>query len=277
MEVYDVPAAIDIERLQEGLLSTPETFGATWVGQSTTLNLTVELPLPLEETELMPRMSLDLSLLGIPSDLPLEHTGADRYTAGTTVTPLRHGRHGLPVLVETPEGDRYPLHRTTLTVYPEGDLTIYDDELAEGWTVEVPKALANSDPASSAFVRTGSSSHAILLTPSFMPGELAYLFDDPEGIDPFGYTHLAFYIHGGGASGQDPEVADTKLSDLGIEVQSDTWTWVSIPLSGVLDAEGRLTSIVFSGTVKETFYIDDMKLAVVGLPVEEVYLYRDGS
>ena len=266
VEVYDVLAALDIERLQDGLISSPEIFGATSVGQSTTLNLSVELPLPLDDTGLMPQMSLDLSPLGIASDLPLEHDGNDRYTAGTAVIPLRHGRHDLPVLVETSDGERYPLHHTTLTVYPEGDLSIYDDTPAEGWTVEVPRAVANSDPASSAFVRTGNSSHAILLTPSFMKGEVTYVFGDPEGMDSFGYTDLGFYIHGGGASGQDPEVAGTKLSDRGIEVLSDTWTWVSIPLSEVLDAEGRLTSIVFEGTVKETFYIDDMKLVAEEMP-----------
>jgi len=84
--------------------------------------------------------------------------------------------------------------------------------------------------------------------------------DDPEGMDPFGYTYLEFYIDGGEASGQDPEIAGRKLSDWGIEAQADTWTLVSIPISELILANGRLTSVLISGMVKETFYLEDMKL-----------------
>ena len=57
------------------VVSATTTFGATVVGQPTPLEVTVALAPPLESIELYRRMVLDLSLLGIPSDLPLEHMG----------------------------------------------------------------------------------------------------------------------------------------------------------------------------------------------------------
>ena len=87
-------------------------------------------------------------------------------------------------------------------------------------------------------------------------------FDDPDGINLFGYDHLEFYINGGAGSGQNPTIVivdgmpNTTLSALGVIPQSDTWELVSIPISG----EGSLKTILFTGTVNDTFYIDDMKL-----------------
>ena len=259
VEKYDLAVGMEMERLSEGLISASEMFG-TWIGQPTLLDVTVVLDAPLETTESLRKMSLDLSPLGIPSGLPLEHVGDGRYTGSTAVTPLRNGHYDLPIMVETAEEERYAFLRVMLDVYPDGDLSIYEDGPSDGWTVEVTRA--ESDPTSSRFVHSGSSSHAILLQTGVVPGTVKYVFDDPKGIDLFGYTHLELYIHGGDASGQDPAIGGMKLSDLGIMPESDTWTLVSVPVSEVrLDKTSRrLTSILITGMVKETFYIDDMKL-----------------
>ena len=67
------------------------------------------------------------------------------------------------------------------------------------------------------------------------------------------------------------------LSDWGVAPQSNTWALVSIPISEIPSNQfdqGHLKSILISGMVKETFYIDDMKLVArkVDAPtaVEEV-------
>ena len=110
-----------------------------------------------------------------------------------------------------------------------------------------------SDLASTAFVHTGQYSHMI------GPGmaKLRYVYDDPEGIDLFGYSHLEFYVNGGEGSGQDPMVAKKRFSEWGIVPEMDSWKQVSIPVS---DLTSPLSTIIFWGSMEESFYIDDMRL-----------------
>jgi len=122
-----------------------------------------------------------------------------------------------------------------------GDLSIYEEGSGPGWTVEASRAESNTK--STKFVHNGRFSHAILLQTGMVPGTVRYTYDDPDGVETFGYSHLEFYINGGEASGQDPVIAGKRLSDLGITVQADTWTLVSIPISEVSTTVGRLTSI----------------------------------
>ena len=238
------------------VVSATTTLGTTMAGQPTPLEITVVLDPPLETIKGYRRIILDLSPLGIPYELPLEHVAGGEYTVNATITPLQNGNHYLPIIVETVEGERDPFLSIPLEVYPAEDLVIYEDGPGEGWTLEDPQG--KSDPMSTKFVRSGSSSHAFLLKP---PGKVQYVCDDPEGIDPFGYTHLEFYVCGGDSSGQDPVIAGKRLSEWGVVPQADTWTLVSIPISEVpLDERGRFMGILIGGYVKETFYLDDMKL-----------------
>ena len=235
----------------------------------TRLEVTVELDTPPESVESIRHIRLDLSPLGISSDLSLEDVGGRRYTGSTTITPLKIGRHVLPieVVMETAELDEYAYLGVALNVYPVEDITIYEDDLSPGWSVEVSRA--ESDPTSTAFARSGISSHAILLGSGIFPGRLEYVLGAPNGMNLFGYSHLEFYINGGETVGQDPQVAGKKLSEWGIAVESDTWTRVSIPISELPLAGGRLTGVTISGTIKETFYIDDMKLVAEEPPQGE--------
>jgi hypothetical protein len=160
----------------------------------------------------------------------------------------------LPVTVQTAEGVCYRFFLATLDVYPTGDMIIYDDAPGEGWTVET--TTGKSDMASTAFVRTGDSSLAI------GPGmvKIEYVCKDPEGIDLFGYSHLEFYVNGGEGSGQYPIAVTKGRGWLGIVLEADTWTQVSIPVS---DLTSPLSFIRISGAMDDPFYIDDMRLVVV--------------
>ena len=228
------------------LTSATTTLGVTRVGQPTPLEVTVVFDAPLEGGKTM-----RLDLAPICPDLPLEHAGEGRYTVSTTVTPLRNAHYNLPVIVQTAEGVRYRFFLATLDVHPVGNLIVYDDAPGEGWTVEA--TMCESDLASTAFVRTGSCSHAV------GPGtaRVEYVCNDPEGIDLFGYSHLEFYVNGGEGSGQNPNVANKSLSYLGIVPEADTWTRVSIPAS---DLTSPLSTIRIRGSVEDPFYIDDMRL-----------------
>jgi len=237
--------------------------------QPTRLEISVELDIPTEDIESVRQVSVDLSSLGISSDLPLEYVGERRYSGSTTITMSERDEYNLPieVVMETAEGDEYSYLHVTLGVYPGEDVVIYEDGPSAGWSVELDRA--ESDLASTAFVRSGISSHAVLLASGIFPGSMKYALDDPAGLNVFGYSHLEFYIHGGETSGQDPQVAGKKLSEWGISVEPDTWTHVSIPISELPLTGGRLTGITFSGTIKETFYIDDMKLVAEEPPKGE--------
>jgi hypothetical protein len=187
------------------LISATTTLGETRGGQPTPLEISVEFAAPLEAAK-----TLWVDLAPIGPDLTLEHSGEERYTVSTTVTPLRNAQYKLPVVVQTTKKLRYRFYLATLDVHPDGDLIVYDDVPGEGWTVM--ETTGESDLAATAFVRTGKYSHAI------GPGTamVKYVCDDPEGIDLFGYSHLAFYINGGEGSGQNPEVGYTSLKALGI-------------------------------------------------------------
>ena len=251
------------------VVSATRTLDATAAGQPVLVEVNVGLDAPLETTG--SAMHLDLSGLGVSSLLPLDHTGGGHYLASATVTPVRNGQHTLPIRLETESGERYYVGGVALDVYPE-DLRMYEDGPGAGWSVNVSQA--ESDPASTAFVRSGNTSHAILLQPGIFPGSVEYVFDDPAGVNLFGYTHLEFYINGGASSGQDPSVGGKKLSERGVVVASDTWTLVAVPLSefGPVNSYlGRvpIRSIRISGGVKETFYIDDLRLVAQAPPTSE--------
>ena len=238
------------------------------IDQPTRLEISVVLDIPSEDIESVQQVSLDLSPLDISSELSLDDVGGRRYTGSTIITPSETGKHTLPieVVMETAERDEYAYLGVTLDVYPGGDVVIYEDGPGDGWAVEVTQA--ESDPTSTTFVHSGTSSHAVLLATGIFPGSIKYVPDNPYGLNPFGYTHLEFYINGGETSGQDPQVAGKKLSELGIVLKPDTWTLVSIPISELPLTGGRLTGIAISGTIKETFYIDDMRLVAQEPPEE---------
>ena len=253
--------------LTERVVSTAITPTYALAGQSTSLEVLVVFDAPLEVTDSRPRMILDVSPLGLSSEIPFDHDGEGRYSVNSAVTPLQTGQYHLPIRMETAVGNRIAFLAVMLSVYPRADEVIYEDGLEDRWTVEVDRA--ESDLTSTAFIRSGSSSHAILLTPGIFPGSVKYMLNDPDGLDLFGYSYLEFYINGGETSGQDPQVGGKKLSEWGIAVKPDTWTRVSIPISELPLTGGRLTGITVSGAIKETFYIDDMKLVAEEPPTEE--------
>jgi len=240
--------------------------------QPTPLEVTVVLGRPLEETETLRRMILDLSPLGIPDDLPLEHAGAGRYTLSTTVTPLRSGHCDVLILMETTEGKRYRFLTATLDVYPGGDEVLYQDEVGSRWEAEVSSA-GTLDLTGSDVVHGGSYAQAITL-PS---GTLKYTYTDPDGLSTFGYTILEFWIHPGSSSTEQATLGlmategshYLKLGyHLGITLQPNEWQVVSIPLEDLELVDTHLKEIELRGVVG-TFYLDDLGLVAVEYGLEK--------
>jgi len=281
--IYAIFTPEIVRRLRASVVSATTTFGATRVGQPTSLDVTVVLDAPLETTESVQRMILDLAPLGIPSQLPLEHVGEGRYTVSTTVTPLQNGWYSLPILVETAEDTRYLFLEATLEVYPDADLSICGDGPGAGWTIK-PSSKADSDPQSSAVTHSGSSAHAITLQrpDEKIPGKITYTFGDPEGVDLSWYTHLSFWIYPGDADiqkllvdagGRTRNEEGTKIilkpdliGDMGLDLSGDRWIEVRIPLEDLCGENERMPFLTLSGTVTGTFYLDDLRLEALKLP-----------
>jgi ligand-binding sensor domain-containing protein len=253
------------------VVSATTTLGATVVGQPTPLEVTVVLDPPLETIELYRRMILDLSPLGIPSDLALEHAGGGRYTISTIVTPLRSGHCDLLILVETTEGERYSFLTARLDVYPGGDEYIYQDQIGSRWEVKV--AAAEVDLKASDIVHQGSYSQAI----NSQGGYVKYTFKDPDGFSTFGYTGLEFWINPGTSSTEKAKFVPMTTEgpkylklrdDLGITLEANEWQVVSIPLEDLELADTRLKEIQLRGVVG-TFYMDDLAFVVAEYGLEK--------
>ena len=260
----------EIARLREGVVSAPTTLGATQVGEPTPLDVTVVLDIPPEAAESLRRIILDLSLLGIPDDLPLEHVGGGRYTASTTVTPLRIGQHYLPILVETTEGKRSRFLTATLVVYPGEDLLIVVDALAPDWIVENARGAEMPVPAADGPVFAGE---AALAVPVVSKNNAFWKLDlkAPHPIDPFGYA-LRFAFYPGTLEGRalNLMVGRSRLSLVDadaplVDLTKKEWQIVELPLADIL-VTTLFDVINLGGNVSGTFYLDDLRLVAATPP-----------
>ena len=256
----------EIARLREAVRATT-TPGAIVVDEPMSLEVVVTLSVAPEAIETVQKIVLDLSPLGISSQVPLEDAGGGRYTFSRIVTSLRHGRHELPLMMETGfawdiEGTRYALPPVELEVYLATDEHyVYQDAVEAGWEVKVFQA--EVDLEASQVVHEGSYAQAVTMLKS--GGNIRYIFDDPEGFSTFGYTGLSFWINPGTSSTETamlgvrtPEGSRTiKLGeDLGITLTPEVWQRVSIPLAEFGLADTYLKEIRFQA-LTGTFYLDD--------------------
>jgi hypothetical protein len=141
--------------------------------------------------------------------------------------------------------------------------TIYDDALGSGWQ---DWSWAQVNLAATAQVHSGS--HSIAVTYDAWEG----LYLHKAGVDTLGVTHLRFYIHGGGAGGQDLnvfmnlEVGGSPQNGPSIPVPSppaNAWLEVQVPLSSLNPGDDTVTGITWqasSGSSQPTLYIDDIAL-----------------
>ena len=260
----------EIARLRDAVSATASPEGIV-VGEPTSLEVAVTLDAAPEAIESVQEILLDLSPLGISSQLPLEDAGGGRYTFSGTITPLRHGRHRLPLVMETRfawdiEGARYSLSAIGLDVYLASDVySVYQDQMAFEWEARVFNG--ELDLAASEVVYGGSSAQVVTLESD---GIAHYTFMDPEGFSTFGYTGLGFWINPGTSSMEKGVVIlstskrpwPVKLGeDLGITLAPEVWQKVTIPLEEFGLTDTYLKQIRFQG-VEGTFYLDDLGLEV---------------
>jgi len=154
-----------------------------------------------------------------------------------------------------------------IVVVPAADRVLFEDGPAAGWRVEA-NSNAESDPYSTSVVHRGSGAHAIALEPA---GMITHNFEDANGLDLIGYSHLSFWLYPGeadiqelcvdiGGRGQLQPVKLDLVGDMGLELRGDRWIEVRIPLEDLRGIERRMSVLKVSGRVTGTFYMDDIKL-----------------
>jgi hypothetical protein len=102
-----------------------------------------------------------------------------------------------------------------------------------------------------------------------LPAYLPYSWEDPEGLNVFGYEELVFRMLVT-ESEQDPELiltpvtGDAHAFHLGDQLgDPGTWQEIRIPLDGLAEADFRLKSIAFQASREQMiapFYVDNIRL-----------------
>jgi len=155
---------------------------------------------------------------------------------------------------------------TSSTGQMEEGQIVYDDELAEGWSLD-PRG-GTVDLSSSASVFKGSNAIEFTLEPG---GTITF---DNAGFDTSPFEYMVFYFNGGATADQElyvemksgdatslgkAELADT-IEDY--PLRPDTWYQVKIPLKAL--NPGKLPFAWFdfgdaSGNGASTFYVDEIR------------------
>ena len=233
------------------------------VGSAVDFEATVR-PALFEADAQITRVTADLSLFGGAEDTPLDEMGDGMYRLRMPLRPIENGIHLLVVMVDqtTSLGSYWVRLVKGITVFPEVDLEIFWEEVAEGWSV-------GSDEASVHPQEMGGRTVLALETSAFWKMDCL----PPEPVSPAGYSHLRFAFHPGNATA--PRSASfavnfnnvgvkllgrRTLTDVGIDMEINDWQVVDVPLDSLQGFEGLIESIRFSGNLEGTFYLDDIRL-----------------
>ena len=246
-------------------------LGVVEVGHSLP-EVSVVLGAPPEATGTFPELSLDLSSLGVVDPLPMHHDGKGRYTFDGTIIPPSNGRFRLPVYLHSEGEVPYLFYEVALEVYPAEEQTLFTDGLTSGWQATTSNNVT-LDPQATAQVFAGNTSLGVQASSN----SFALRFLPPEPVEGFGYT-LRFAFHPGEATGgslpsfklalrgKDVLTAVTKkLNGVNVDLEKKEWQVAEVPLQEMFLGEPART-IELSGTLKGTFYLDDIRLVPQAAP-----------
>ncbi len=230
-----------------------------------------------------PAVTADLSALGGASEVPLEEVGERTWRLRTSLpVDAPPGLKTVSVLVEQRAGSETHASRLTATVMVEPDevvpdLVIYDESLADGWSVFNGTWLDDFsfDLAEQEEVFQGRRSATFPVRWEDWDWIVKFLPDEP--LDPAGYGHLRFAFHPGlsvvrGQPRFTIYLAET-LIDLAAEglveteparpgrhrFGDDRWQVVEVPLAA-FGPPKEIREVTLSGNFGGRFFIDDLRL-----------------
>ena len=207
-----------------------------------------------------------------------------RLNGETTVQPLRAEGHtfigSLPLPPDLPTGrhrlhvelvdDRGQMHPYNLSydLYPDRDLEIYAETLAEGWSL----------------VERGEAFRFAGLQDLILSGNFVSIFEAQNSFDPTGYAALRFAFRpdavedfpnnrlGVNIGGRSVKIGLGGGDSLAVDLADKRWQTVEIPLStfGISDAGPpfEIDSVRISGYLKGVAYISDLVLVAATPPID---------
>ncbi len=225
------------------------------------------------------QVEADLSPLGGPPALPLVALDDSTYQLDYPLATAPLGVYTIRLTLS--QGRHHSTLVHSLKIAPDGDLVIFDDGDANGWTA-APIRPEEVDLAATGQVVQGET--AIALSSNFR----SITFAPPPGIELQGFTDLAFSFHPGQAripevAGQLRVSADSDVNGLsgrsvqllkggihgvdshtiaGIKVDLDDRQWqeVIVPLEQIQRTD-QIKWIIFIGYLEGgPFYIDNIRL-----------------
>ena len=189
------------------------------------------------------------------------------FTGSLPLPPdLPTGRHRLHVELVDDRGQMYP-YNLSYDLYPERDLEIYAETLAEGWSLERGETVRFA--RRQALILSGNFNSIFKARTPFGPtgyAALRFAFR-PDAVEDFPTNRLGVNIGGPtvklGLGGGD---------SLAVDLADKRWQIVEIPLStfGVSDADPpfKIDSVRIAGYLKGVAYIADLTLVAATPPID---------
>ena len=261
--VSEIDKMIDPDILKIRVMNSTDCLPSAVIHKEYAFEINLDLAEPIDETGNFKSMFLHLTTLGIQKGFEFANQGNGRYFVNGSFIPEQYGDFYIPVVVESNSGLKHAFHSIPIKVYPN-TVEFYSEEVPENFTVMSNEETVLNFNCNDYSYR-GDNSLSIDFGEYQISGEIRFLINDGEEIDPNGFSCLEFYINGGKNKGQNPYVCGIQLKDLGVEVEANTWKKVEIPAYKLPLHKGKIKRIEFSGKNIEKFYIDELKLT----PLEE--------
>jgi sugar lactone lactonase YvrE len=223
-------------------------------------------------------VTADLSPLGGSAAVPLFDDGQDGdevagdgiFARLLTLTPEgQTGEKELTIVVQDRDA-RQVSGRLIVPLFPTADRWMFRDGLEEGWQVESSSGV-EADLMQSATVYEGEVAGAFHVDTEDAPRwTLNFLADAP--VDTLGFSALRFAFHPGETEKRTVAIFGTRIngraSDLvrgehKVDLDRRDWQVVELPLE---NSRGAIESIVFSGNLEGTFYLDEIRLVAASPP-----------
>ena len=244
------------------------------VGAALSLRSTLRLRRQLEGTAPV-QLTADLAALGGPEALPLQRIDDETYRLEADLSTGEHnGRKKL--VVHLAQGDEETKLVHSVVVLPKEDQVLFADELV--WEQGALYS-AELDPTHADTVFAGQRAMRV----EARGFTIEFLSRAPVGL--VGYTALRMALHPGTAvGGFRPSLAwlvngdfDNRL-DLTdqLDWELDQWQMIEVSLDG-LDSDDPIESLRFIGSLRGTFYLDDIHLVAAQPPSEITAVREEGD
>lgn len=262
--------------------------GALLAGEQRRLQSTVHVE-PFSPDGNPPRVTADLRSIGGPERVVLTPVGADDYLLEAPINvPGLVGPHQILVHLEQEVGGilrSFDFEHTILIVPP--DLSVLDDRLAGEWTFAGIDGAAVLGPTAEGPIFNGRVAHAVQAAPPSLFGNWNVDLAPAAPVGREGFVGVRFAFHRGDVNkpripvllleidGITLDLVRDPKPGLAIDLERDDWQVLEIPFTafdqnnfygeGLRDQVDFVDRIRFTGNLKGTFYLDDVRI-VTSIP-----------